>query len=736
MEYLLKSMLCLVLLLLFHRLFLQQEAIHRFNRFYLLAAVVFSFFIPFNSIEIDVIEPVSDFIESSEKSISYGDQPVGENFPITAEPIIINSVSSRQFPMESIIWGGYFLIAGIFLIRFVKNIKVLKDQIHQNLKITYKGITLVLLEENSLPFSFLKYIFVSKSIFESGEFSDEIFQHELTHVKEGHSWDVLFIELLLIPFWFHPGLYMAKQAIRLNHEFIADQAALRSTSLRAYQRLLLSMAVVNPQNSLVSSLNFSLTKKRLEMMKKKSNPIFKWVKLMVMIPVLGVMVYVFSEKVAAYQEDDSLEKVEGFIPNNFETTFTLRGNGSFIYQGDQYEKSQLPEILEKLAGRDLLVNIIARPDVKMAVIHDFQQELREKDIRRIKYLPSENQGSPINKAEYYKNVTFTIVDKNGQKAEKSYVELPDNLKADLMSPPTKPSYKIPDNQKFEEWKNSEKFALWIDGKVIPNEELAGRKSEEFVYFFESFVHNNARSVKFPQPYQVSLYTANGFEDSFGKGSGFGMPYTGEMTIYLEESEKWPPTEEKEEEKSLVLNYNELNTRYEKLRNTKPHFVERSEEEQKNIEGLFSELGSIYFRIPLDLKGTVKRPTHPFAPYLKLRVDGKVYYKLTEDLTAEEKSQLPPPPVSKDRVAAYNQIFFKYEWIRMEGRKYSNKSQEERAYMYELYNAMQEQFLAMNPVQRRQVKRVNYPFIPMNENGQLTFKVLDELTPEQRAFAGC
>jgi hypothetical protein len=62
--------------------------------------------------------------------------------------------------------------------------------------------------------------------------------------------------------------------------------------------------------------------------------------------------------------------------------------------------------------------------------------------------------------------------------------------------------------------------------------------------------------------------------------------------------------------------------------------------------------------------------------------------------------------------------------------------EDREYMFELFTSIQEQYLALNAVQRRQVKHVNFPFIPMEENGELTFKVFDELTPEQRAFAGC
>ncbi|WP_296703781.1 M56 family metallopeptidase [Algoriphagus sp.] len=735
MEYLLKSMLCLVILLLIHRIFLQREAMHQFNRFYLLLAVVFSFLIPFNSIEVAAEKEEITYSQITETGLS--NEIILPQQSYSSENFIIesNQAPDPSIPWNEVLWSIYSLITLVLLIRFIKNIKVLMDQVQQNLKVTYKGMTLVLLTKASLPYTFLKYVFVPREDFENGNLADAIIEHEYTHVKEGHSYDILFIELLLIPFWFHPGLYMAKQAIRLNHEFIADQKALKTTSLYTYQKMLLALASQEFRFSLVSNLNFSLTKKRLKMMNKQSNPFQKWIKLLIMIPVLGAMVYLFSEKVVADQEADSLEQNRGSISNEAETTFTLTSNGNFIYQGDHYDKTQISEILEKISGPDLLVNILANPDVKMGVIHDFQQELRAKDIRRIKHLPSGNQTSPINKDEYYKNVTFTIVDKDGQKEKKSYDELPDNLKADLINPPTKPSFKIPENNKFEEWKNSEKFALWIDGKVITNDALDTRKAEEFVYYFESFVHNNARSEKFPQPFQVSLFTVAGFENSFGEDSGFGMPYEGGMTIYLEDSEKWPPSVKKEEEKSLTQNFNELNTRYEKLRNAEPHFVERSESEQQKLLALFSELGSMYFRIPLELKQTANRPIHPFHPYIKLTSNGKAYYKLKENLTAEERSQLPPPP-AKDKVSAYHQIFMKYELMRQEGRNYSYKSQEDRERMYQMYNELQDRFLAMNAPERRQVKMVNFPFIPLEEDGELVFKVLDEMSPEQRALNGC
>ncbi|MEN2281522.1 M56 family metallopeptidase [Algoriphagus sp. SE2] len=541
MEYLLKSILCLVVLLLIHRLFLQREVMHQFNRFFLLVAVVFSFIIPFNSIEVAPEKEEIAFSQSTETDFS--DEIILPEQSFSQENFTVETAKylDQPFPWIEVLWSIYSLITLVILIRFIRNIKFLMDQVKQNLKVTYKGMTLVLLPKASLPYTFFKYVFVSREDFENGNMADAIIEHEYTHVREGHSYDILFLEVLLIPFWFHPGLYLAKQAIRLNHEFIADQKALKTTSLHTYQKLLLSLASQEVRFSLVSNLNFSLTKKRLKMMNRQPNPFHKWIKLLVMIPVLGVMVYVFSEKVTANQEPK------------------LQGNEEVLHSNKM--------------GKD-------------------------------------------------------------------------------------------------------------------------------------FVEN----------------------------SGFGKA----TTIDLGDHEKYPPTEEQENELSAIQNYKKLNTDYEKKRIEEPHFINRSEEEQQKLLAQFSELGSLYYRIPLELKQTAKRPVHPHAPYVKLESEKGIYYKLRENLTDEEKSQLPPPPppASKDKVASYQQMYLKYELLNQEGRKYSTKPMAERELMFELYNSLQELFLSMNAVQRRQVKHVNFPYIPIEENGLLTFKALDELTPEQRALNNC
>lgn len=868
MEYLLKSMLCLVILLLIHRLFLQREVMHQFNRFFLLGAVVFSFIIPFNSIEVATEKEEITYPEITETDFSEEFVLPEQSFPQENFTVETAQTPDKPFPWNEVLWSIYGLITLVLLVRFIRNIKVLMDQVQQNLKVTYKGMTLVLLPKASLPYTFLKYVFVPRTDFENGELADAIIEHEYTHVKEGHSYDILFLEALLIPFWFHPGLYLAKQAIRLNHEFIADQKALKTTSLYTYQKMLLALASQEVRFSLVSNLNFSLTKKRLKMMKQQSNPFQKWIKMLVLIPVLGALVYVFSEKVEAYQEPEVEGQEEVLLSGEIEKDFTLNSDGTFFHQGKNYQISQLPDILENLDGEHTIINIFANSEVKMGVIQDFQRTLMGSGVNKVKYQSSTGQvqlaatkvfnqdpieskeqstvgneikiivlnsnkfiyngatedfgdlaellkalksdellinlyassntelgviqdyqtefrEAGINKIKYssldegvrvgsnkpsfgkdkhYRNATFFVENEKSELLKKSYDMLSDEEKKMLVFVPSTPKKSSPTLEEFESFKDPEKFAVWLDGKHIQNTELEKIKHSDIAHVFNSFVHTNARSERFPQEHQVHLYTEEGFENTYGPSSGFTTPLTKEDKLYLYPSEnrvnrgmpwvkkdngavteqksevsRWPPGVQAETLRKEFQTYVDTHKEYEALRNQAPHFVKRSKAEQDNLIEMYSELERLYLQIPFHDKPKVKYPVLPFTPYIMLESDGKVYYKKGKDLTAEELEKYPPPPpplTPAEQVENYKKVFYQYELMSNKGRNDASLSMDERNTLFLMYNELQVKYLRMGAPERRQVKMVNFPYYRVEENGKMILKAISELTPEQRALNNC
>jgi hypothetical protein len=78
----------------------------------------------------------------------------------------------------------------------------------------------------------------------------------------------------------------------------------------------------------------------------------------------------------------------------------------------------------------------------------------------------------------------------------------------------KPFQKMSPTQKeMEEFKNSKKYAIWIDGKHVPNENLSKYKPNEIAHFSGSVILKNARSKKFPQPFQYWFSTHKYFEET-------------------------------------------------------------------------------------------------------------------------------------------------------------------------------------------------------------------------------
>ena len=302
--YLIKSGICLALLLAFYHLILEREKMHRFNRFYLLGSVLFSFLAPFYKIYIEVAPQASEVFV-----------PMIVDSSITTEVVTpqVQEVNYTQYLIFA-----YAIIALILLIRFIKNLAsiYLKTKHHQ--KIKKEKATLVLVDDVISPHTFWNYIFINKEEYNSNKIETELFTHELTHALQKHTFDVLLIEFLQVMFWINPTFIFLKKAIKLNHEFLADNEVITThKNTTEYQYLLLNRAAWNNEYYLASNLNYLLTKKRLLMMTKQSSRTKILLKKLAVIPVLAGFTFLFAERVEAYENNNEFldsEVTQGELP--------------------------------------------------------------------------------------------------------------------------------------------------------------------------------------------------------------------------------------------------------------------------------------------------------------------------------------------------------------------------------------------------------------------------------------
>ena len=715
MEYLLKSVLCLLVLLLFHRLVLQQEVLYRFNRFFLLAAVIGSFLIPLVTIEVAQevsFVPVPEDVYSEEISSVEPFQEVVDMPVLEAES---GNTAEVQIPWQEIGWAVYLLGVVVFLVRFLRNIRLIYNQVHGSLKVTYRQETLVLLPELVSPFSFLRYIFYSKNAFEKDGIPEAVFLHEQCHVRERHTWDVLFIEALLVVFWFHPGLYLARQAIRLNHEFIADDQVIKQFPLREYQSILISILSGQQGFALGSNLNFSLTKKRFEMMNRKAKKPTIWMKMLSVLPILAGLTYFFSEKIPAQSEGEKNRKVslemEDSPKEKLETHILIKADGQLEVDGQLVKLEDLEGLIEsKYTLHDLAV-ISGESGVEMGQLADVQEALRNQNVRQVVHQNSQATSQEValeqKREKHFRDAIFLIESTDLEYTQKSYSELSEKEKTGLLFTDKKVEKNTPDNQLFEQWKNEKEFAVWIDGKPVANTVLSKYQAKDFVKWFQSGVKANARSARFPQPFQVHLYSPKYFEVSFGPNSDMFRPRTNQDTITITQR-KMTSMKDLSRYPDPVTAYLQKNARYEKLK-ASPNSSDT--EVKAEIQKLFEELEDAYSKTPENRKHRLKKPIPPQTS------DSKI-------LSFE--------PGLADYVSRYATYQTK---INKSG-FFSSFSQEEMRQLEKEFHALESNFSKLPLEEKMQTKRPSFPFAKLTQGNQLVYKKLADLTEEERKNMAC
>lgn len=312
--YLVKSTLLLALLFIVYKLLLENEKMHEFNRFFLLFALVFGLTAPliqFNlkpdtkvaGIEFQTVERVVNApAEIISRSINTAPS-TNLNPTNTTQEMVATEEKTSSFSISNtqIFWGIYCIVTILLFFRFLYGLLQLFSTIRSGELTTKDGASLVLVEEELTPQSFLKWIFLNKKDYKSGEIKPEILEHERTHVRQLHSLDVLFIELLKVIFWFNPILYVYKTAIQLNHEFIADERVLKKgSSIKDYQQILIKACASSEERpAITSKFNLSNIKKRMFMISNKTTLQRKIIKLALLIPVLAFSILWTSTNVSS-----------------------------------------------------------------------------------------------------------------------------------------------------------------------------------------------------------------------------------------------------------------------------------------------------------------------------------------------------------------------------------------------------------------------------------------------------
>ena len=351
-----KAAIALAVFYMFYRLLLSKETFHRFNRIVLLGTAALSFILPLCVITFKKVVVLPAMTASSETVVGEVAGTAVTMVPETSEPI---------WPIIlCIIFGlGALTVLTNTVISIIGIRRIISSGSSQTLE---SGETLIITETDTAPFSWMKYIVISREDYESGY--SQILTHEKAHIALRHSSDILFVDMITALQWFNPAIWMLKADLRALHEFEADDAVLRSgANIKEYQNLLIRKAVSKSGYSVANSFNHSTLKARITMMlNKKSSRMSAW-KALYVIPLVGISLAATAETKVDYQyenleplkevtadQDTTVRKVSEIWQNEM-SAFTKKNvrEGRFIVDT---EKNEFTLIYFDTEGKELQVH--------------------------------------------------------------------------------------------------------------------------------------------------------------------------------------------------------------------------------------------------------------------------------------------------------------------------------------------------------------------------------------------
>ncbi|WP_294553371.1 M56 family metallopeptidase [uncultured Bacteroides sp.] len=310
--YILKSSVCLILFYLFFRLLLSKETFHRFNRVALLGVLFFSLLIPCIEMTTRHQVEVQQAVLSIEQLLM-----MAELNATTPEvgAVVQEAPSVSWIQIVLLVYlAGIVFFACRNICSLICLFRLIYSGRHEKLE---KGIILVVHNRAIAPFSWMKYIVISrKDLEENGR---EILIHETAHIRHRHSIDLLLADICIFFQWFNPGAWLLKQELQNIHEYEADETVINEgVNAKEYQLLLIKKAVGTRLYSMANSFNHSKLKKRITMMLKEKSSPWARLKYLYVLPLAAIAVTAFArpeisekvEEISAVKVNDLAEIVQ------------------------------------------------------------------------------------------------------------------------------------------------------------------------------------------------------------------------------------------------------------------------------------------------------------------------------------------------------------------------------------------------------------------------------------------
>ena len=290
LTYDLKVAVLITVFYMFYRLLLARETFHRVNRVVLLLTAVASFVLPLCVITMHrtvTIEAMPQVAIGEMQMETDTEQPTAPLWP-TVLPTLLYMI-------------GVAVTLGHTLLSIMKVLSLIRrNEQHRQ----PDGTTICVTGNAEVaPFSWMRYIVMNRDDYAAQDAA--ILAHERGHIRLRHSWDVLLVDLLTALQWFNPSIWMLRQDLRSIHEYEADGEVLsQGINARQYQYLLISKATGIGGYSIANGINHSTLKKRIHMMTNRKSKGSHLLKLLAIVPIVGMVLALNARTVTNYIYDE------------------------------------------------------------------------------------------------------------------------------------------------------------------------------------------------------------------------------------------------------------------------------------------------------------------------------------------------------------------------------------------------------------------------------------------------
>lgn len=282
--YLGKVMLCSGILLGYYWLFLRNKRFHHYNRFYLQATLLVSVVLPFlripvlNQSQNVVNQAVYQTIEVL--TVNYGEEEVAAKAP---------ALIARLLTFENVLYLLYALGIAVLLWTLVRSLLYIKRISKKYPFERVSGLKFFTTTEPGTPFSFFRSIFWNKDLAFNSHDGQQIFRHELFHVQQKHSTDIILTEIVTAFFWFNPFFHILKKELKAIHEFLADQYAISNNDRYAYAELLIVQTLKASQLPISNYFFQNHIKRRIAMITNNHSARYSYGSRLMVLPLLALL---------------------------------------------------------------------------------------------------------------------------------------------------------------------------------------------------------------------------------------------------------------------------------------------------------------------------------------------------------------------------------------------------------------------------------------------------------------